>query len=67
MSPTAPGGNVGEHEWFQFGAGEGCGTGLVTQKNGMKDHLIKAGRWGECDNIVPKMEGKQEMVMIKSD
>lgn len=26
MSPTAPGGNVGEHEWFQFGAGEGCGT-----------------------------------------
>lgn len=41
--------------------------GLDTQKNGMKDHLIKAERWGECDNIVPKMEGKQEMVMIKSD
>lgn len=47
MSPTAPGGNVGEHEWFQFGAGEGCGTvRFGYTKNGMKDHLIKAERWG---------------------
>lgn len=29
-SPTAPGGNVGEHEWFQSGTGVRCGTGQVT-------------------------------------
>lgn len=26
MSLTAPGRNVGEDEWFQYGAGVGCGT-----------------------------------------
>lgn len=33
-SRTAPGGDVGEHDWVQNGTGEECGTGLVivTQK-----------------------------------
>lgn len=26
MSQTAPGGNVGEHEWCQSGVGGGCDT-----------------------------------------
>lgn len=46
MSPTAPRGNVGEHEWFQSGVRVGCGTVRF-------GHSQK-----KCDeNILPKQGG----------
>lgn len=61
MSPTAPGGNVGEHEWFQFGAGVGYGTVTVRQKwdeGSFNKRHNKSRKIGECDDIEPKITGK---------
>ena len=66
MSPPAPGGNVGEHERFQFGAGVGCHTvrfGCSKTKwdeNNCRSRDvnlirgIKSRKMGECDDTVPK-------------
>lgn len=70
-SRTAPGGDVGEHDWVQNGTGEECGTGLVivTQKwMGIRlEHRISIVRKERKGKLKSKRRRRGDMTERKTE